>query len=518
MADWSFYGRDVPLAELRRILGSARWFFCRISGRRRIGKTTLLRELARGDERLGHSLLYLQVPDSDERDVATSFRRQMEESEFKGAAERSAEVTDFLTMAKAIGWACRAGMVVVLDEFQYFTRAKMSAFNSFLQAEVDALRNENLKQGGLFVLGSLQSEMNALLDDKGAPLYGRITNKLELDHWDFEDLLDVFSSQGVNAPSQWLTLWTFFEGVPKFYHDAYVQGLYEVGSERFSEELLTRMFLGSSSPLSEEADTWFLRELRGKGVSVLHYLSEHPGCTHGELLGALKDPHEPSGLTTAVARLVNSYMMVDKLLPVFADSKSRSARYYVADNFLQAWLAVAKPARETVRLRPVERALSLAIPRLQTLEGHMFEKLIRKLHIECSQKGVGDLELSSVNLGYWNRARNADQAVEIDLVALDETNKTIRFGSCKRNEHSHDGASLSMFDKHIEGFLSAREFKYLREWKQERFLFSPVFEERNRRALEANGLTCRDLKDFAQMLTGRAEGWAPVTGLNGQRT
>ncbi len=282
MADWSFYGRDAPLAQLRKILGSARWFFCRISGRRRIGKTTLLRELARSDEGLSDRLLYLQVPDSDERDVATSFRRQMEESEFEGAAERAADVTDFLTMAKAIGWACRAGMVVVLDEFQYFTRAKMTSFNSFLQAEVDALRNENLKEGGLFVLGSLQSEMNALLDDKGAPLYGRITNKLELDHWDFEDLLDVFSSQGVNAPSQWLTLWTFFEGVPKFYHDAYVQGLYEVGPERFSEELLTRMFMSSSSPLSEEADTWFLRELRGKGVSVLHYLSEHPGCSHGE--------------------------------------------------------------------------------------------------------------------------------------------------------------------------------------------------------------------------------------------
>ena len=51
----------------------------------------------------------------------------------------------------------------------------------------------------------------------------------------------------------------------------------------------------------------------------------------------------------------------------------------------------------------------------------MFEKLIRKLHVECSQKGVGNLELSSMNLGYWNRARNVDQAVEIDLVALEKT-------------------------------------------------------------------------------------------------
>jgi len=49
-------------------------------------------------------------------------------------------------MAKAIGAACKVGMVVVLDEFQYFTRAKMHSFNSFLQAEVDAMRFANLNR------------------------------------------------------------------------------------------------------------------------------------------------------------------------------------------------------------------------------------------------------------------------------------------------------------------------------------------------------------------------------------
>ena len=60
-------------------------------------------------------------------------------------------------------------------KFQYFTRAALSPFNSFLQAEVDKLRSAGLNRGGLFVLGSLHSEMSALLEDKAAPLYGRIT-------------------------------------------------------------------------------------------------------------------------------------------------------------------------------------------------------------------------------------------------------------------------------------------------------------------------------------------------------
>jgi hypothetical protein len=112
--------------------------------------------------------------------------------------------------------------------------------------------------------------------------------------------------------------------------------------------------------------------------------------------------------------LVNTDRLVDKRLPVFSESNSRSARYYITDHFLQAWLAVAKPARETARMRPIERAVEIALPRLKTLEGYAFEKLIRQLHVECSKKGVGDFAWSEINMGYWNRACDASRAIEIN--------------------------------------------------------------------------------------------------------
>ena len=34
---WKFYGRSVELESLRKLLTQRRWFFCAISGRRRIG-------------------------------------------------------------------------------------------------------------------------------------------------------------------------------------------------------------------------------------------------------------------------------------------------------------------------------------------------------------------------------------------------------------------------------------------------------------------------------------------------
>lgn len=353
-----------------------------------------------------------------------------------------------------------------------------------------------MKHGGLFVLGSLQSEMNALLDDKSAPLYGRVTARIHLDHWDFEDLLSVFASQNIRGPEQWLTLWTFFEGVPKFYHDAYEQELFKVAAPEFSTELLRRMFIRSSSPLSEEADTWFLRELRGKAVSVLHFLADHAGCGHAEIVAALSDVDEKHALGTHIARLVDRYKMVDKLQPVFSDSKSRNARYYIADNFLQAWLAVAKPAREEARLKPLDKAIAPALRRLETLEGFAFEKLVRSLHIENSRKGKGDFELSELKLGYWNRPRDASKAIEIDLVALDAQNKKVRFGSCKRSPRAHD---LPVFERHVSALLQGNDHKHLAEWEREMVLFSPCFSEQDRAHYQGKGYMTRDLVDYAEM-------------------
>lgn len=60
---WSFYGRRDELLQMQQILGRKRWFFLQISGRRRIGKTTLIQQAlqAAGVDQT----LYIQIPDSD---------------------------------------------------------------------------------------------------------------------------------------------------------------------------------------------------------------------------------------------------------------------------------------------------------------------------------------------------------------------------------------------------------------------------------------------------------------------
>src|SRR4029079_5035978 len=121
--------------------------------------------------------------------------------------------------------------------------------------------------GGWVVLGSIHTEMTALLEERSAPLYGRVTNPIELDHLDIASVLTILREHADTSPERLLFLWTLFEGVPKFYRDAYEEGV--IGEDR--PILLGPMFFDSSAPLRTEADTWFLREIGGKADTVLKF-------------------------------------------------------------------------------------------------------------------------------------------------------------------------------------------------------------------------------------------------------
>lgn len=218
-------------------------------------------------------------------------------------------------------------------------------------------------------------------------------------------------------------------------------------------------------------------------------------------------------LGTHIKSLVDDYHMVDKLQPVFSNSNSRNARYYIADNFLQAWLAVAKPAHESARPKLLERVLIPATRPLEVLEEFAFEKWIRGLHQEMSRKGLGDFELSELKLGYWKRSRDVSKAIEIDLVAYDEMGRRIRFGSCKRDAAAHDMLALARFDQHVEGFLALREHAHLRSWTRECVLLSPVFTLEQRSFLVSKGYACIDLHDYAKLMAPAAGEGRALNGL-----
>ncbi len=417
---WAFYGRRAELQQLQRILERRRWFFLQISGRRRIGKTALIQQAFSTAEIT--KTLYIQIPDSDPVGVVAACNGYLE---MFGLEHR---VTSLGELALLIGKLASEGYVIALDEFQYFHRKQLADFCSLLQAEVDRLASRASEvSGGLIVLGSLHAEMTALLEDRDAPLFNRATDTLALGHLDIGSVLEMLRIHADDDAGRLLFLWNLFEGVPKFYRDAYEQGVLDADRKT----LLSRLFFFSSSPLRNEADNWFLRELRGRYDMVLQYLSTHPGCSNSDIeaaLSALSGPGEARQVGGYLKILSERYGMIERRLPIFSPAKARSGRYYIRDNFLRAWLSALQRPVSAAAFRPLDGLIAQADERLADVEGAALEDLVAHLYEERSRRGIGSFSLSERISGYWDRAD-----IEIDLVAINEDEKRIRFASCKRN-------------------------------------------------------------------------------------
>ena len=128
----AYWERRDELDQLREILRRRRWFFLKVSGRRRIGKTSLVQEALKAE--LREKVLYIQIPDSEPAGVVSAAR---EFYDLFGVAEPLP--VDLRSLAASIGELARRGFVVAVDEFQYFHRKALFEFTSHLQIEVDRL-------------------------------------------------------------------------------------------------------------------------------------------------------------------------------------------------------------------------------------------------------------------------------------------------------------------------------------------------------------------------------------------
>lgn len=482
---WSFYGRRQELQQLQQILARGRWFFLQISGRRRIGKTSLIQQAL---QRAGITrTLYIQIPDSDPAGVVAACNGYLE---MFGIAARADGLAG---MASLLGKLVRQGYIVALDEFQYFHRKHLFDFCSLLQAEVDQLAAEGDRvHGGLIVLGSLHAEMTALLEDRNAPLFNRVTDTLLLDHLDTASVLDILRAHADAGPDRLLFLWNLFEGVPKFYRDAWEQGVLD--GDRL--QVLERLFFSSSSPLRNEADNWFLRELRGRYDMLLQYLAGHPGCNNADIEAAmanLRGPGDARQVGGYLKHLAERYRMIERRLPIFAPPKARSGRYYIRDNFLRAWLHALRRPVSSVAFRPLPDLVAMADARLQESEGQALEYLSAQLYEERSRQGLGDFNLSRRISGYWDRSD-----IEIDLVAVDEDNRRLRMATCKRNPERLPAAARDL-RRHGERFLAAQ--RRFEGWTVEYAAIAPQLPAAIRVELAGQQVIAQGLDDLVKGLS-----------------
>ena len=426
-----FYGRKNELESLFKIqeLSATYAQMTVISGRRRIGKTTLVKKIAQGKPmiyffvgRKSESLLCAELAD-----VIKSVLN-VDLGEFSSIS-RLFSVVMLLSKER--------NFTLVFDEFQNFKYANESIFSD-IQNVWDT--NKETSHIHLILCGSVQTLMSKIFDDKREPLYGRANNRIFLKPFSIETITEILRDFNPQfTPDDLLTLYMTTGGVAK-----YVEQMMSHGA--IDKESMIQEFLSTASYFIPEGKDMLNDEF---GKESNNYFSILASIANGHNdRGAIKGytEIEPGGY---LERLEKSYNLIYRYRPYGSSGNSQNVRYGIKDQFLKFWFRFVYKYSSAIEIGNTDYVVSKIIADYDTYSGIALETFFRQ---KFSETGM-----YNVVTNYWEK--NGEN--EIDLIAVDDNEKKMVIAEVKRNPRK---INLSELERKATGIVSLKKkynVKYL---------------------------------------------------------
>jgi hypothetical protein len=403
-----FLDRREELGRLRRALQRREASLAVVYGRRRCGKSRLLRETLSARP----TLYYV----GDERESV--LQRGAFAAAVAGAMPGFDRVTypDWDALFTRVWEQAPRGTVLVLDEFPSLVTAARE-IPGLLQKQVD----RHAKRGVHLVLaGSSQRMMHGLVLDRTAPLYGRATEILKIHPLPAGWIRRALRLAGHEDAVVNYAVWG---GVPRYWELA----LEHAGLESAMRELV----LSPLGVLHDEPIGLLLEDMRdvAQAASIASLVGQ--GCHRlSEIAARLEKP--ATSLTRPLQRLVD-LELIEREIPFGSSARdSRRSLYRIADPFLAFWFRFVEPQRsrlEAGQIAPVCRETLRALP--QHVAG-VWEDLARA--------SVPRLEIHGRTwrpASRWWGPGIDHRPMEIDIVAESEDRRALLLGEAQWSGREH---------------------------------------------------------------------------------
>lgn len=418
-----FFDRKEEIATLRNIRSMARQNaqFTVVTGRRRIGKTWLVRK-AYEDE----PMLYFFVARKAERDLCEDYRQEIEVRlgvPTMGQAERFADVFEFL-----MKYSATHPITLFIDEFQEFFRVNSSVYSD-MQRIWDLYSPQS--QMNLVVCGSIYSLMNRIFRDEREPLYNRQTHLLTVRPFAPAVLKEILAAYHPDyTPEDLLALYTFTGGVAK-----YVQLLVDAGAT--TKDQMIGQIVKADSIFLGEGKAILIEEF-GKDYGV--YFSILSAIARGKTSRAEIESVVGREIGGYLTKLENEYEVIAKKQPLFAKNSARNVRYTIEDNFFSFWFRFIYKYSYMLEIENYESLRTIIHRDYETFSGLMLERYFR--HVLMGPRTYTRMG------GWWDRKGEN----EIDIVAENELEKRATFFEVKRQA---DNIDLDVLRLKAAAFLRA---------------------------------------------------------------
>lgn len=114
------------------------------------------------------------------------------------------------------------------------------------------------------------------------------------------------------------------------------------------------------------------------------------------------------------------YDLIERSKPYLNPEGTRNNRYYIKDNFMNFWFRFVYKYRSSIEFGNLEYVQQKVLANFETYSGHILERNFRQKYQETG--------LYNIVTNYWEKGNTN----EIDLIAINEADKKIIVGECKR--------------------------------------------------------------------------------------
>ncbi|ASJ05017.1 ATP-binding protein [Thermococcus barossii] len=449
----TFVDRESEIEFMER-LWEGENAFLPIYGRRRVGKTRLVREFM-GDK---PSVYYL-ARNSTYHDNLRGFTREV----LKVHPSTFLNESSFLSFEEAFRYIAEKGkVVVVIDEFPYLIQSDRRVLSEFQYIVDEIVRNSGIY---LILVGSSVGMMEEHVLGQKSPLYGRRDGQIKLGP------LDFFSS--------WKLLGVGVEEAVKIYGVTGGVPAYLLLFSHFED--VKRVAFSKHGFLYAEADFLLSSELReprtyklilkaiAEGKTRFNEISTYTGIPRSNLFKYLE--------------VLERLGFVRRETPVTAPPKTKHTRYRISDRYLAFYFRFVERYRDEIELESLDFWEEF-LKGYSTYLGSVFEEVSREFLVRLGREGK--LPLRPSRLGRWWHKNE-----EIDIVALDEREKRALLVEVKWKE---------LGEREARGILKGLERKAeligLEGWGKGYGLVAK--EVRGKERLRREGWFAWDLEDFME--------------------
>ena len=404
-----FIGREKELESLQDRYESDRFEFVVMRGRRRVGKSTLLKEFCK-----------------NKKDVI-SFTAQ-ERNKGKNLIQLSYVVNEYLNVGKSVyvdfdtlfeeifKKSINTRIILILDEFPYLANSDKSLM-SMLQNMIDKYKKES--KLFLILCGSSISFMEKKVLAYKAPLYGRSTGQMLIRPFFFNVSQKFF--ENYNNIDKVIT-YSIFGGIPAY--------LETINSKKSLKENVIKALINTDGYLYDEPNTLIKQELREPAVynSVIEAIAD--GASTPNVI-ATKIYEQKDKVAVYLKKLIE-LQIIKREYPITEKWSTYKSLYSINDNLFKFWYKFISENKSKIEFDDDKNRIydKLIEPFLNDYVGKIFEDICMEYFLLNIGNYDDKLPFSFDKIGrWWGNNPKEKREEEIDFIAF--TGAKAAFGECK---------------------------------------------------------------------------------------